>query len=387
MQLRLGTFNVWGLPKPFADDLSARTRAIARRLPDQPLDVLLIQEAWTDEVRDRLREAGLAAGYEVVYASPGSGGGLMAMSRLPVLSNRFDKYRFRGDPERLAIGEFLGAKGYQTLTLEGSDGPFTVINTHVHARYRKARPRLNSAVRTAQLLQLVGEIHRLEGPVVAGGDFNCSESDPEYRIFRSLTGAVEVAEGRMDLPTISRSNYYKQGRNDPDKRIDFLFLRPGSGQRPAVHEARLLFAEQERIRGIDRSLSDHFGVSARVEWDGRTPGLAAPPRASDEAEVFDLARGLLDVGRQEADRREGVHLRYAGGFIAGAAVAAAVQRDPALDRRRFLRRSIGVAAFAALAPAVGFTTLARVDSDVKRDAFDDAQAVLAQLEGARASAT
>jgi len=62
VELRLGTFNVWGLPKPFAGDLSARTRAIARRLPDQDLDVLLIQEAWTDVMRDSLRSAALEAG-------------------------------------------------------------------------------------------------------------------------------------------------------------------------------------------------------------------------------------------------------------------------------------------------------------------------------------
>ena len=65
MSLRLGTFNVWGLPEAFADDVSSRMRRLASRLPGLDLDVLLIQEAWTEAVRDTLRGAALAANFEV----------------------------------------------------------------------------------------------------------------------------------------------------------------------------------------------------------------------------------------------------------------------------------------------------------------------------------
>jgi len=380
VELRLGTFNVWGLPKPFAGDLSARTRAIARRLPDQDLDVLLIQEAWTDAMRDSLRSAALKAGFEVALASRESGGGLMTISRLPILRNRFQKFKFRGDPERLSKGEFLGAKGYQTLVLEGRDGPFSVINTHLHARYRRFRPKLNSAVRAVQLLQLVGEIHDLEGTVVVGGDFNCSVDDPEYQVFKGLTGVFEVAEGRKDLSTVSRSNFYKRARSGPDKRIDYLFLRPAAGMVPRFDGARLLFVDREPIRGIDRSLSDHFGIASQIGWEAASAGVEYAANVSLDFESFELARGLLEVGREEVDRREEVHLRYAGSWIAGAVLAASLRRTPALDRRQFLRRAAGVVALASLAPAIGYTTLARVDSDSKRDAFDDAQQILAALE-------
>ena len=387
MELRLGTFNVWGLPKPFADDVSARTRAIARRLPDLDLDVLLIQEAWTDEMRDSLRSAALEAGFEVALASRESGGGLMTISRLPILRNRFQKFHFRGDPERFVTGEFLGAKGYQTLVLEGRDGPFTVINTHLHARYRRSRPKLNSAVRAAQLLQLVGEIHDLEGTAVIGGDFNCLVDDPEYQIFKGLTGAFEVAEGREDLVTVSRSNFYKRHRSEPDKRIDYLFLRPAYGMVPQLEGARLLFAEREPIRGIDRSLSDHFGIASQIGWEVAGAGVGYVASVSAELEAFDLARGLLAVGREEVDRREEVHFRYAGGWIASAMLAAGLRRIPALDRRHFLRGAATVVAFASLAPAIGYTTLARLDSDSKRNAFDGAQQILAALEASSRRST
>ena len=378
MPLRLGTFNVWGLPEAFSDDVSSRMRGLAARLPGLDLDLLLIQEAWTDEVRETLREAALAAGFEVAEGGL-SNGGLMVFSRLPIRSSRFEGFRFRGDPERLSQGEFLGGKGFQTLSIDGEQGPFTLINTHLHARYRRSRPRLNSAVRTAQLLQIIGAMSDLEGSVVIGGDFNCTREDMEYRIFSGLTRAIELGEGRA-YATLSKTNYYKHGRSGPDKRIDYLFVRPGPGIALGSTDVGSLFAEPERIRGRDRSLSDHFGFRAAFEWNSKSADayVGSPPALDPQA--FDLARVLLEIGHEEADRRERVHFRSAGGWIAGAFLAAGLRRHPALDRRCFLRTSAGALALFALAPAIGYGTLARVDSDYKRHAFDDARAVLAHLE-------
>lgn len=375
MSIRLGTFNVWGLPEAFADDVSSRMRGLAARFPGLDLDVLLIQEAWTEEVRDALREAALAANFEVAETR----GGLMMFSRLPIRTSQFESFRFRGDPERLAMGEFIGGKGFQTVSLEGEHGPFSVINTHLHARYRRSRPQLNSAVHTVQLMQIIGAMNDIDGTLVVGGDFNCSSQDVEYRIFSGLTGAVELGDG-CSHPTISRSNYYKRGRNDADKRIDYLFVRPGPGVRWKSYGAGSLFAESERIRRRDRSLSDHYGFRAAFEW--QPP--AADPRPSTSLEfdprAFDLARVLLEIGREEADRRERVHFRSAGSWAMGAVLVAGLRRHPVVDRRRFLRTAAGALALFALTPAVGYGTLARLDSDYKRDAFDDAREVLALLE-------
>ena len=384
MPLRLGTFNVWGLPEAFADDVSSRMRGLASRLPGLDLDVLLIQEAWTEDVRNTLREAALAANFEVAEAR-GSGGGLMVFSRLPIRTSRFESFRFRGDPERLAQGEFLGGKGFQTLTLEGEKGPFSVINTHLHARYRRSRPQLNSAVRMSQLIQIIGAMNDIDGTVFVGGDFNCLHEDVEYRIFRGLTRAVELGDGRSH-PTLSKNNYYKRDRRGADKRIDYLFVRPGSGVLWQSFGADSLFAEPEQIRRRDRSLSDHYGFRAVFEW--QPPALDPRANAAPELDpqVFDLARVLLKIGREEADRRERAHFRTAGSWVAGAILAAGLRRHPALDRRRFLRTSAGALALFALTPAVGYGMLARLDSDFKRNAFDDAFDILAQLE-ARPSGT
>ena len=248
--MRLGTFNVWGLPEAFSDDVSSRMRELAKRLVASDLDILMIQEAWTGEVRRTLRHGARHAGFEVSEGS-GASGGLMTLSRFPIRSSRFDRFRFRGDPERIDKGEYLGGKGFETVEIEGPDGPFVLINTHVHARYSVEDSALDSAVRTAQLLQIVAFVHGHPGSVVVGGDFNCRQGDPEFEVFRGLTGAIELGQG-TSLGTLSSSNFYKRHRDGPDKRIDFLFVRPAPGFTWQATGAKLLFSEAARIRRRDR---------------------------------------------------------------------------------------------------------------------------------------
>ncbi|MEZ4279952.1 MAG: endonuclease/exonuclease/phosphatase family protein [Myxococcota bacterium] len=379
--MRLGTFNVWGLPEAFSDDVSSRMRALVARLEATDLDILLIQEAWTREVRRTLRHGARRAGF-AVSEGDGASGGLMTLSRLPIRSSRFERFRFRGDPERLDKGEYLGGKGFEVVEIEGEGGPFAVVNTHTHARYRIENSTLDSAVRTAQLLQIVAFAHDHAGSLVIGGDFNCRESDPEYRVFRGLTGAIELGAGES-LETLSSSNFYKRRRTAPDKRIDFLFVRPARGVAFTSADPSLLFAETARIRRRDRSLSDHYGFRADLHW--RTASLSAPPvvNAAIDPQAVATARALLEVGMEEADRRERQHFRWSGGFLLAALAAAGLGRHPAVDRRAFLRGTVRGAAVLAVVPAVGFGALARVDSDHKRDAFADARALLRELEAKR----
>ena len=229
------------------------------------------------------------------------------------------------------------------------------------------------------MMQIIRGISELDGTVVAGGDFNCTRGDAEYRIFSSLTRTVELGDGRS-YPTLSRSNYYRRSRKSEDKRVDYLFVRPDSGVLWESSGAGSLFAEPELIRERDRSLSDHYGFQAAFDWQP----LAIRPRTNGlptfDPKIFDQARALLQIGHEEADRREREHFQSAGTWALGAMLAAGLRRHPDLDRRRFMRTSIGALAVLALAPAVGYGALARVDSDYKRNAFDDAHEVLSQLE-------
>ena len=96
--------------------------------------------------------------------------------------------------------------------------------------------------RLVQLMQLVGELNDLDGTVVVGGDFNCTRADLEYKSFARLTRSTELADGQLH-PTLSRTNYYKRHRSGADKRVDYLFVRPGSDVEFRSVEAGTLFAE------------------------------------------------------------------------------------------------------------------------------------------------
>ena len=379
MSLRLGTFNVWGLPETFGfgDDVSSRMREIAARLSTSDLDVLMIQEAWTDEVRTTLREGAGRAGFSVVDG-PGSSGGLMTLSRRPIAQGRFERFRFRGDPERVAQGEFLGGKGFQSLVIEGDHGPVSLVNTHLHARYRRERPHLNSAVRIAQLLQILGHLAETEGTVVIGGDFNCSVGDLEYEAFSGLSSAFELGGGSRH-PTVSKTNYYRRHRTSEDKRIDFLFVRPGADMTWQASEARLLFAESARIREIDRSLSDHFGFRAALSLLPVVQPVAFSSASPPDPAAIEIAHRLLAIGDADASRRQRKHQTASGVFAAAATAAAIVRRHPAVDRRQFLRSAATCAAWFSVVPAAGLGALAHFDAEGKHGAFEDARLILAQL--------
>ena len=379
MRLRLGTFNVWGLPAPFARHVEQRIDKVAARLPDLDLDVLLIQEAWLTGLREKLMRAAKDAGFQV---SGGRGeaasGGLLVLSRLPIRETRFERFNFRGDPEEILEGEYLAGKGFLVATLDGPDGPVRIVNTHTLAHYHRSQPSLDSAVRVVQILQLVRAVRELEGLVVIGGDFNCQRGDPEYGVFTGLTGAVEVGERGTQLATITRRNLYKKHRSAGDQRIDFLFVRAAPDVWSA-EQTRLLFDDPVRIKGRERSLSDHFGFASVLELAAST-GVATAPVAPDP-QALALARSLLDQGRAAMLEREHDQLRDGGTWLAGAVLAVGCCQLPPVDRRSVLRGSALALALIALAPAAGYTSLARVDGAHKLDAFAEAEQTLAQIEG------
>jgi hypothetical protein len=88
------------------------------------------------------------------------------------------------------------------------------------------------------------------------------------------------------------------------------------------------------------------------------------------------------MARQSFDAMTAIVTGGASGIgrALGAALAVGLRRYPAIRRRHFLRTSSAALALFALAPAIGYGALARVDSDNKRDAFDDANEILVQLE-------
>ena len=93
LRVRLVTLNCWGLAWPLALDVTARLHAIGEALPGLRCDVVAFQEVWTEEAVQILTASGERAGLKYAWNSlgPTDGGGLLVISRTPLLAARFER--------------------------------------------------------------------------------------------------------------------------------------------------------------------------------------------------------------------------------------------------------------------------------------------------------
>ena len=274
--MRVVSQNVWALPFGLSRDVGSRLAAIGEALPGLEADVVSLQEVWTAQALRSLvgsgRRAGLAhAGFE---GSDSARGGLLVLSRFPITEARFETYGLRGLPERVWNGDYFANKGFIELRLTTPAGAVVFIDTHLVARYSETAERdAYFHHRVGQAVQLGTRLAEVRDPLIAAGDFNIREREPEYRVLVGLAGLQDAAvETDSRWPTILASNPYRGGR---DARIDYVFTRAGarSDARP-ISLARVLDGPLE-IAGHPGAPSDHAGLVADVELEAKA--AAGPP--------------------------------------------------------------------------------------------------------------
>lgn len=377
MRIRIATLNVWALPEPFADRVEPRMRAIGNHLGDLDLDVMAFQEVWIPEARQLLCEAGRRCGLDQIWHTEASlgGSGLLVLSRLPIEATRFDRFSLRGLPERIDHGEYYGGKGFVRLRLRTERGAITFIDTHLHARYRHEIPPAYRAFRTGQMVELAMAARETSDPIVAVGDFNVREGQPEYRVLTGLTGLVDVA---ADLdqrePTVWSGNAYRSCSRKPDRRIDYVFTRHGREHGVLGRRVERCFHEPLEFEDGPASYSDHAGVLAELELVPTSAPLRTP-----DPEAVDLATAMLSEGREDAERRQRGGRTLAGVGFGCAALASLSVRSPKLSRRRVLRGAVQAAGLMALTPGVAFSLLSEVFAPSEIRAFESLEAQLSRV--------
>jgi hypothetical protein len=93
----------------------------------------------------------------------------------------------------------------------------------------------------------------------------------------------------------------------------------------------------------------------------------------------DLALGLLSEGREEAERRRSGSRALSGIGMACAVAATAGGRAESVNRRRFLQKSLRVAAIAGLTPGIGYSVMSELVLPNELSAFDRAEQSLNRL--------
>jgi hypothetical protein len=259
--LRIATANLWGvsvLGFEWADAIDERFAEISERLAENApdLDVVLIQEAWKDSARRALLDhAGVSNRfpYRVDVVDRPGGAGLVVLSRLPIESAHFHRFRDQGNCWKFWEGDCIAGKGILIVRARLGERLVWIGTTHFIACYARDETNEvkcdeddpNGLTRWNQLSEMNRVIEGLVGddPILIGGDFNFTRAS---RYYASMTDA----QNRWTEPGEA---------SEGDDRIDFLWTRPGSGLRwHATQHLQPIFESPVRLKsGESVRISDH----------------------------------------------------------------------------------------------------------------------------------
>ncbi|MBW2315534.1 MAG: endonuclease/exonuclease/phosphatase family protein [Deltaproteobacteria bacterium] len=379
--LRLASLNVWALPLGIARHVAPRMKAIGERIGELDVDVVALQEVWTEEARAALVAGGRDVGLEHIWHNPAArgGSGLLFLSRRPFVDVEFHAYTLRGLPQRVHHGDYWGGKGFALARLETEGGPVTLLDTHLHAQYTDDPIDEYRGMRTGQAIQLAATVRGRPDPIVALGDFNLRTGNPDHAVLMGLSGFTDVALA-LDNPqdTILADHPYRGGGHSEGERIDYAFVRTGQHADAIPTSIEREFDARFEVEGEAATYSDHAGLL--VEVDIASGAERALPGADPVA--LRRARSLLAQGRSEAQRRRGVERSLAVGAGALAVAALPVASQLRASRRGFLA---GVAAGLGVAclPSAGLVaTLSEVAVPAELAAYDEVEALLDGFEPA-----
>lgn len=258
--LKLVTYNIWGLPSWMTGAPSGRYPRIARQLEQLDPDIILLQEAWTDEARKSAPAQGpwsiaRASGQHTFFQQCG----LVTLSRFPIIGGEF--YPF----SRAAFPDCFVNKGVLKVTVRLSSGrKLNVWNVHLQDGG-------TTELRLSQIRELESRVQAAEDGQIAdlvGGDFNCT---PESRLFlelaSSLGPSVQQLGGAEPFVTWDGMS----GKRGAGQTLDHIFIKRRTKFQTVQAFQVVAFAAER----LEHRLSDHFGIEALVTL-GTAPSLGEP---------------------------------------------------------------------------------------------------------------
>jgi endonuclease/exonuclease/phosphatase family metal-dependent hydrolase len=187
IQLRVATFNVWGLV--IAKSRVDRIEAIARYFSRNPrdLEVVAFQELWMMEDYRTLKAAlSLSFPYSHYFMSGVVGSGLAIFSRYPIKDSWWLGFTASGKPQRFFDGDWYAGKGIGAVRIKHPfAGSVDIFDTHLIADYSPNDYEKDwyKAHRATQLYELVRHVDRTGDPsafTIVMGDFNTQPVEDAY---------------------------------------------------------------------------------------------------------------------------------------------------------------------------------------------------------------
>lgn len=276
-QLRLLTFNVWGLPAWLNGASPQRFPRIAEGLTRLQPDLVTFQEVWTHRA---LQAVPATDGWWVARASRSRWvfrrNGLVTLSRHPIVGGEFRPFHNARLPDALV------SKGALKTTIELPAG----VRVNLWNVHLQAGPA--DAVRCRQIAELAAWVRAADDGQVAdlvAGDFNCGPGSVSYRQLIECIGPGE-SEISHHQPMITYLSP-EAGGDAPDA-LDHLFVR----LRSPLESVRVLPELAFTAPTPQDRLSDHFGMLVGLRLDSAAPQLvrqkpASPPLAGLTTRIAD----------------------------------------------------------------------------------------------------
>ncbi|KAF1829743.1 hypothetical protein BDW02DRAFT_560506 [Decorospora gaudefroyi] len=333
--IRILSLNCWGLKfisKLRNERLTEIGVQIAALRP--PPDIVGLQECWTQQDYEAIRvKTQDILPYGKFYHSGIFGGGLVILSRWPIVESNMVRYPLNGRPAAFYRGDWFVGKGVACARIRMGPSKRDIAEvfcTHLHAPYEREPHDSYICHRTAQAWEITKLMRAAaeRGHLVIGmGDFNMIPLSLAHRIIEthspvrdvwrilrpdSSIGAakdkVEQARG-VSMPSAqfnitvngatcdSELNSWRwnkahlrrlaRGENvqidpavpDPRaKRLDYIFFSSGRYHNPETQEQTAEWEFKEASVGMTMrhptlhcSLSDHFSVEATLKRTSTAP--------------------------------------------------------------------------------------------------------------------
>jgi len=258
-RLKIATLNIWNRLGPWEERLVAIRNEIAREMPD----VIGLQEVLVlpEHRFDQARAIADGFGYHVAFgrspdATPFTMGNAV-LSKWPIART-------------FAFG-LPGTDEHRCLTFAEIDSPIGNIpffSTHLNWKFDESHVR---QLQAQCIARFVDAQRAADGyPPIVVGDFNAEPDSDEIRFLRGLGTLGGFAThfhdvfghvGRGPGVTFSTKNAYAALLREPDRRIDYIWVRGGDERfRGEPLAARVAF--DEPVNGAFPS--DHFGLVAEI---------------------------------------------------------------------------------------------------------------------------
>ena len=256
------TLNCFGTPVPTT---RRRLLALAGPLEQSTLQLVCLQEVQLVMYQRLLIEACASypfQAFEPYLHSPK--GGLVTLSRLPLLTQHFQAYREQGRWYLPTVMDIVLRKGMLVTSLHWADFPVVIINTHILANYNGdwERQGVFARMQEKQLRQLAETVASQPANAVVAvvGDFNIPRGSRLYTDFLYWTGLTDPLAGDR-RPTHRPPPGVPAHYSLP---IDFVFVRvPQTISLDITCDLRFSskFALDHRRQDF---LSDHNGIEVSL---------------------------------------------------------------------------------------------------------------------------